>query len=396
MMSYFEEIGLNEIREIEDRSYAIIEKLRDRVFEPDRTKRLGLRFNIGTTAEMIGRTTTAIRDAEKAGRLPLPALDERKRRLGYTLDEINAMRKLFGTLPWRKETDDPLILAIQNFKGGVGKSTVTCHTAQYLALKGYRVCVIDCDSQATTTTLFGINPDLDLDDKDTLYPYLLHGGETSLHYALIKTYWPGITLIPSNLTLYNAEYELASKVHGNPSMFSRLREGIDTIKNEFDVIILDPPPALGMISLSVLRAANALIIPVPPSTVDFSSTAHFFTMLREALEVLEKFGMLGKYKFLKVLASKVNDNKSAHTEIANMMHMVYENRMLDSKLKDSAEIDNANAQLMTVYELPSPQTSRETYNRCMAYLNSVNREIELLIRKTWPSHHESLRKEGVM
>ena len=202
--------------------------------------------------------------------------------------------------------------------------------------------------------------------------------------------------IPSNLTLYNAEYELASKVHGNPSMFSRLREGIDTIKNEFDVIILDPPPALGMISLSVLRAANALIIPVPPSTVDFSSTAHFFTMLREALEVLEKFGLLGKYKFLKVLASKVNDNKSAHTEIANMMHMVYENRMLDSKLKDSAEIDNANAQLMTVYELPSPQTSRETYNRCITYLNSVNREIELLIRKTWPSHHESLRKEGVM
>ena len=74
-MSYFEEIGLNEIREIEDRSYAIIEKLRDRVFEPDRTKRLGLRFNIGTTAEMIGRTTTAIRDAEKAGRLPKPSLD---------------------------------------------------------------------------------------------------------------------------------------------------------------------------------------------------------------------------------------------------------------------------------------------------------------------------------
>ena len=112
-MPQFDEIGLNEIREIEERSYAIIEKLRDRVFEPDRTKRLGLRFNIGKTAEMIGRTTTALRDAEKAGKLPLPLMDERNRRLGYTLDEINDMRKHFGTLPWRSATDEPLILAIQ-------------------------------------------------------------------------------------------------------------------------------------------------------------------------------------------------------------------------------------------------------------------------------------------
>jgi len=395
-MSEVEEIGFDEIREIEERSYAIIEKLRNRVFEPDRTKRLGLRFNIGNAAEMVGRTPTAIRDAEKAGRLPQPTLDDRNRRLGYTLDGINEMRKYFGTRPWRSEEDEPVILAIQNFKGGVGKSTVSCHTAQYLALKGYRVCVIDCDSQASTTSLFGINPDLDLDDRDTLYPYLLHGGETSLHYALKETYWPGISLIPANLTLYNAEYELASKVHGNPRMFARLRDGIDTIKNDFDVILIDPPPALGMISLSVLRAANALIIPVPPSTVDFSSTAHFFTMLREALEILDRHGLPGSYKFLKVLASKVNENKSAHIEIARMMQTVYENRMLDSQLKDSAEIDNANAQLMTVYELPSAQTSRETYNRCKAYLNSVNKEIEFLIRKTWPSHHEALRKEGIL
>jgi chromosome partitioning protein len=119
-------------------------------------------------------------------------------------------------------------------------------------------------------------------------------------------------------------------------------------------------------------------------------------MLREALEILDRHGLPGSYKFLKVLASKVNENKSAHIEIARMMQTVYENRMLDSQLKDSAEIDNANAQLMTVYELPSAQTSRETYNRCKAYLNSVNKEIEFLIRKTWPSHHEALRKEGIL
>lgn len=58
---------------------------------------------------------------------------------------------------------------------GVGKSTIACHTAQYLALQGYRVCLIDCDSQASSTTMFGLNPDLDLHQEDTLHPFLMLG-----------------------------------------------------------------------------------------------------------------------------------------------------------------------------------------------------------------------------
>ena len=68
------------------------------------------------------------------------------------------MRELFGTLPHRADTDEPIILSVQNFKGGVGKSTVATHLAHYLALQGYRICVLDCDPQATTTSLFGLNP----------------------------------------------------------------------------------------------------------------------------------------------------------------------------------------------------------------------------------------------
>ena len=78
------------------------------------------------------------------------------------------MRDLFGTRPRRAETDPALVVAVQNFKGGVGKSTLVCHLAQSLALKGYRVAVIDCDSQASTTTVFGFNPDADIQDDETL------------------------------------------------------------------------------------------------------------------------------------------------------------------------------------------------------------------------------------
>ena len=151
-----------------------------------------------------------------------------------------------------------------------------------------------------------------------------------------------------------------------------------------------------MISLSVLSAANAIIVPVPPSVIDFSSTAHFFTMLSEALETLENHGVPASYKFVQVLASKVSENKSAHTEISKMMSSLYGDFMLDAQFKDSAEIDNASARLQTVYELTTHTTSLGTYKRCCAYLQSVNSEIELLIRKSWPSHKQALRNLGLV
>jgi chromosome partitioning protein len=159
---------------------------------------------------------------------------------------------------------------------------------------------------------------------------------------------------------------------------------------------MDPPPALGMLSLSVLRAANALIIPAPPNNIDFGSTAHFLKMMGATLDELARAGGARDYSFVKILATKMNDAKSAHQAIKRMMDAVFPMDMMSAVLKDSAEIDNAAANLSTVYELTGPGTRTETHKRCRAYLDAVNSEIELLIRKTWPSHHERLRKEGLL
>lgn len=389
------DVSLDEVRDIEQRSYRVIERLRETVFDPGKQKRLKLIFSISEAARMVGRTPAAIREAEKAGRLPAPLKDTHGRRLGYPLAQINAMRDEFGTRPWRSQADEPLMLAISNFKGGVGKSTLAAHIAQYLALQGYRVCIIDCDPQGSLTSLFGLNPDYELEAEDTLFPFFMRERDT-LDYALRATYWDQLSLIPANLSLYSIEYQLAARAPSNPLILERLRLGIDSIKHQFDVVILDPPPALGMLSLSVVRAATALIVPVRPATVDFGSTAHFFTLLVEALETLAAQGLQPRYKFLKVLVNAMDEAKSAHAEITRMMRQVYQMSMFATVMKDSAEIDNAGGRLMTVYELDEPTASRETYRRCKAYLDAVNREIELLIRKTWPSHHDELRRAGLL
>jgi chromosome partitioning protein len=392
-------VGLDELERLADRAAVVMERLRDRVYAPGTKKRLELSFNVRSAAEMVGRTEKAIREAEADGRLAQPDKNpETGRRTGYSLAQVNAMRDAFGTRPWRGEGDPPCVLSVQNFKGGVAKTTLVVHLAQFLALKGYRVCVVDCDSQASATAVFGLNPDVDVDEtEDTLYPFLRHGGPPTLRYALRATYWPGIALIPANLGLYDAEYEFAARMAREPGLvLDRLREGIETIAGAFDVVLLDPPPALGMISLSVLRAANALLIPAPPNNIDFASTAHFLRMMGATMGEIARHGGAREYQFVRILATKMNDGKSAHVAIKRMMDAVFPRDMLLSILKDSAEIDNATANLGTVYETTGPAARTETHRRCRAYLDAVGREVELLIRKTWPSHHGALRAEGML
>ena len=346
---------------------------------------------------LVGRTPAAIREAEKDGRLPGVARTATGRRVGYTLAEVNEMRGVFGTRPWRSAEDPVSIIAVQNFKGGVGKSTIAAHLAQYLAIQGYRVCLIDCDSQGSATSLFGYVPDFDIAEEDTLYPFFRNDEMQSLAYAVRETHWDGLYLIPSNLNLYSAEYELAARLAGaETGLLNRLADGIASIADHFDVIVLDPPPALGTISLSVMRAAKALLVPVPPTVVDFTSTTTFFAMLHETMSVLADRGLGLSLSWMRILATRADDQKSMQREIIGLMRNLYGETLLRTVVKDSAEIDNASGRLMTVYELEQPVTSRETYLRCLRYLNAANAEIETLIRLTWPSHTASLRAEGVI
>jgi chromosome partitioning protein len=389
--------SLETIASLYDRSLDVLASLRSRGDPENGKPRSSPRFSITRTAELVGRTGAAIREAEKDGRLPQVDRTSTGRRVGYTLAEVNHMRDVFGTRPWRSVEDIPAIIAVQNFKGGVGKSTVSTHLAQYLAIKGYRVCLIDCDSQGSSTSLFGYVPDLDIQEEETLYPFIRNAEMSSLAYAVRETHWDGLYLVPANLKLYSAEYELAARVaRSEQGLLNRIAEGIASISDHFDVIILDPPPALGTISLSVMRAANALLVPIPPTVVDFTSTTTFLAMLHETMGVMGDRGFPVDLKWLRMLATRADEQKSMQRELLGLMRNLFGDVLLRTVLKDSAEIDNASARLMTVYELEQPVTSRETYQRCVTYLNGVNAEVETLIRLTWPSHAGRLRAEGVL
>ena len=370
-----------------DAGERMVERLRQRAFLPDSRKSLGVRYGIAEAAAMLGCSTNRIRMAEDDGRLPSPAAGDNGRRSGYSIEDMLVMRRVLGAEPHRGAEDPPVIVAVQNFKGGVGKSTVTTHLAHYLGVQGYRVLVVDCDSQATTTTLFGFNPHFNITRDETLYPYLaLEPTQADLLYAVKKTPWPNVDLIPSNLGLFDVEYELAgSSGDGRvlAARFRKLKAGLQDMARDYDVVILDPPPALGTISLAVMQASNALLVPLAATTPDFCSTVQFLSMMDQVIEQLTASGIPVELDFVRLLCSKFDAGDPAHAMMSQVMEQAFGPALLPVPILESAEISHAALRMMTVYELERPVGSAKTHKRCRQNLDAVFGQVEALIRRGW-------------
>jgi chromosome partitioning protein len=371
------------------KSLTILKRIRDSALDPETGQKRGPTFPISKAAKLVGRTSSAIREAERDGRLPARGRTASGHRVQYNLEELDNMREVFGTRPWRQPEDAAAVISVCNFKGGVGKSTIALHLAQHFAIQGYRVLFIDCDSQASSTMMFGYRPDVDLGEDDTLYGHFHNPELLGLKKIIRKTHFHGLDLIPANLRLYNLEYEIAGYLARTQSaaIIDLISDAIETVVDDYDVVIMDPPPALGMVSMAVLQAANAMVIPVPPSLVDFASTVSFIDMANTTMKQLEELGGRGRpaYNFIRLVGSRVDDSKSMHREILTMMRQVFGGSMSSSVMVTSAEIDNASSRMKTVFELEKPVTSHEVYNRCMKHLVDVCREVENDVTATWSS-----------
>ncbi len=378
----------SQIGDLADAGERMIERLRRKAFLPESRKGLNVRFGIAEAAALLGCSTNRIRMAEDDGRLPPPPASENGRRLGYSVEELLHMRQVLGASPARAPLDVPAVIAVQNFKGGVGKSTVTTHLAHYFAVQGYRVLVVDCDSQATTTTLFGFNPHFNITREETLYPYLsIDPTQADLGYAVKRTPWPNVDLIPSNLELFDVEYELAAAGSDGQSVlaarFRKLKQGLIDLARDYDVVILDPPPALGTISLAVMQAANALLVPLAATTPDFCSTVQFLSMMDQVLQQLESVGIAVDYSFVRLICSKYDSNDPSHAMVRAIMEQSFGSALLPVPILDSAEISHAAMRMMTVYELERPIGTPKTHKRCRANLDEAMGQIEQLVRQGW-------------
>ena len=144
------------------------------------------------------------------------------------------------------------IVSLANQKGGVGKTTTTVNLGTILAKRGKKVLLIDADPQGNATSGLGIEKEVEYSTYDILV------NDATLKDAIQDTIIKNLKVCPANMSLAGAEVELVSMM----SREQRLKEKLDEVKDDFDYILIDCPPSLGLITLNAFTASNSVLIPV--------------------------------------------------------------------------------------------------------------------------------------
>ena len=374
---------VDDVNRLADQAADILAKAREAALEPAARKTLR-KFSLTEVAALLGVSVKTIQRGLKSGELPQ---GERApgNRLLFALEEVHALQDKLGLSPARDpRTDAPVVIAIANFKGGVGKTSTTVHLAQYFALRGYRTLAVDLDAQASLTTLFGILPDSEVPTEETALPYFEGTADT---LPVRRTHWSRLDLIPANLSLYGAEFSLANRQNVEPGFrfYRALETGLKPLYPNYDVIVIDTPPSLSYVTMNALYAANGLIVPVPPAMMDFASANLFFSLLADIMKTIDRTeGGQKVYDFLGLLISQYESGNVIHQTIHDWVRAAFQNRVLLNSMVKSAAL-RVGPEMLTAYELTSNQANRRTLARALEHLAEVNGEIERLVRAQWAS-----------
>jgi chromosome partitioning protein len=338
------------------------------------------RYGTTQAAELAGISHSLLYAAEQDGRLPAPefrADTAKKVRAGYTMNHINNIRNVFGTAPRKPDGANAAVVGILNLKGGSQKTT-TCHLlSQYLAIQGYRVLLVDTDPQGSLSFFYGKRPDDNVNYENTIAPFFLEddaalvevghppGASRTLHYAVQKTYWENIDIIPSCLQNLNIDLMMPKVMdEANVPFIDRimkLRCGLIEVGKDYDFIIVDGTPSLNISTLNVLSACDVCFIPTPAAMLDFASTLQFAGLVAETIETYNDSNIYPNVPDMRFFITKYTSSSYAQFmgQIIRRVFSVERGDVLSNEAHASDEIGKANNSTYSIYE----QNPTEADNR---------------------------------
>ena len=397
----FGRLALEDLEALSGKAQSLIEAARDAAVEPHRRKVLR-RFVATEILPYLGNISidTLYRRLKKDEQLPQGTQVSARRR-EFSLGEIHQLQRAFGITPRRPEGKRPLVLSVCNFKGGVAKTTTTAHLAQYLCLHGYRVLAVDLDAQASLTQTFGILPHTEVASTQTARPFFegptAPDGEPNpewtgtLATAIQKTHWDQLDLIPSNLGLYGAEFSIAARIRGEENfLFYRiLADALDTVKDEYDVVLLDTAPSLSFVNSNALYAADALVITLPPAFLDLQSASLFYELIADVVRTINQVqGEQKTFDFGAVLLTRFKPSDAIHQKISSWIRSFLSDTFTHAMLQ-TVVLEKLGPRLLTLYEVDHAEESakyegdRRAFERALEAMNDVNGEIAQAIRGVW-------------
>jgi len=376
-------VSLEDLIATSSRVGAVIESVRSTMLAPNARKKPPT-FTTNQVATICGLEKAQMDYRIKKGDLPIGQMELGHRRR-FSLSDTRVWAKNSRAKHMRPERAEAITIAVANFKGGVTKTTTAVTLAQGLSLRGHNVLVIDTDPQGSMTTLFGVLPDVDVSDEQTILP-LCFGSEISIDYAIQSTYWSGIDIVPANLALYSAEFALPSRQKEESSFefWNVLTHGIDIARTQYDVIIIDTSPSLSYLTINSLLAADGLIMPLPPSTLDFTSSGQFWNLFNDlTTNLITNRGKTKSFDFVDVLLARVDANDSSSSVVREWITAGYANMVLPVEIPKTSLTASASAEFGTVYDTDPSSINARTYRRAFDAYERVVELVEEQIQTAW-------------
>lgn len=359
--------------------------LRNYVTNPEKRKKARTWGSI-EAAKMVGISAPTFRKLITSNK-DLPGIVNEKTEKGndikkYTLEAINTLRDKANTRYRRPLKSKALTIAVSNLKGGVGKTETAVDLGKKIAIEGLRVLLLDFDAQGTATLISsGLIPDLELRYEETITNVLI-SNPSGIKDVILRTHFDGLDIIPANLAIQDCDLILPNEKENNNerlgSPFIRLLEALKIIKNQYDVILIDCGPNLGLLTLNAIIACDGIIIPIPPSMNDYSSFIMYTATLRNMFKELPT----KKLEYLRILISKHNSSNEA-LQMENMMREQFGRYILTNHMCETVEVPKAANEIGTIYDISKPRGSREAYRRALQHLDDVNMEIINNFKDIW-------------
>ena len=408
--------------------------IRRQTFSPELEKTLR-RFSSWEVSELIFKVNQSTFRGRLAADPSLPAgtVEEDGRQRWFTLDEINELRRRIkvnrkSLMPTRPVGKRAVRVAVANFKGGAGKSTVALHLAHASALDGYRVLLVDFDPQATLSHSMGLN---DVAEDHTVWGIMARdlvretdrmnavsqGAESGttlpqrripasirdlgldelrINDFIKPTAWSTIDIVPSCANAAFVEFASAQYRHLNPewSFFGAVSRYLDALPDDaYDLIIFDCPPAIGYQSMNAVFAADMLYIPSGPGYWEYDSTTSFIGQLAEALGDLShgfdgtfpagKITLPKTFCDIRFLLTRYEPGNELHRAMFDAFKKVFGDRVTEHPVEMTRAVEQSGRFLSSVYEIDYREMTRETWRRARATFDRAYDEFKDSVINVW-------------
>lgn len=247
----------------------------------------------------------------------------------------------FGEAQMKTQTR---VISFMNHKGGVGKTCSACNVGAYLATKGKKTLIIDFDPQANLSSCFGVN-----DPDYTVYDVLFEGMDP---FKAIVGINETLDVLPSSLMLCSAELKLSME----PGRDYILKEMVEKIGSEYEFIVIDCPPALGLFTTNALACSTEVYIPLEPNHHAVRGVKNIFMLINTIKSRVNSDLQLGG-----VFATRYDSRKILDRDLVARMEELFADDMLKSRIRNNVSLSEAVGKHQDIFRYKPNSKGAEDY-----------------------------------